>query len=154
MNNTRVGHFPPPKRFGLILHGIVILVLGGVSAYGILNLTQAQVGPTFVIYLLTSMLAFAPIPLLGYRAYALFRSDYYIDRDSLAILWGLRIEDIPLTDIEWVRPATDLTHPLALPAFRLPGGVLGARRHRDLGLVEFIAADTTNLILIATSKRI
>ena len=154
MNNTRVGHFPPPKRFGLILHGIVILVFGGVSAYGILNLTQAQVGPTFVIYLLTAMLAFAPIPLLGYRAYALFRSDYYIDRDSLAILWGLRIEDIPLTDIEWVRPATDLTHPLALPAFRLPGGVLGARRHRDLGLVEFIAADTTNLILIATSKRI
>jgi hypothetical protein len=154
MNNSRVGHFPPSKRFGLILHGIIILILGGVSIWSVISLTRAQVGPQFVIDLLLALLAFAPIPILGYRAYALLRSDYYIDRDSLAILWGLRIEDIPLSDIEWVRPATDLTHPLALPAFRLSGGVLGSRRHPDLGLVEFIAADTKNLILIATSKHI
>jgi hypothetical protein len=49
-----------------------------------------------------------PVPFLGYRAYALLRADYYIDRDSLAMLWGLRVEDIPLTDIEWVRPASDV----------------------------------------------
>ena len=154
MNNTRVGHFPPPKRFGLVLHGIIIFVLGGISAWAVISLTRAQVGPAFVVDLLLALLAFAPIPILGYRAYALLRSDYYIDRDSLAILWGLRVEDIPLSDIEWVRPATDLTHPLVLPALRLTGGVLGARRHPDLGLVEFIAANTKNIILIATSKRI
>jgi len=154
MNNTKVGRFPPPKRFGLVLHGIIILLLGGVSGYGILNLTRAQVGPAFVTYLLLALLAFAPIPLLGYRAYALLRADYYIDRNSLAILWGLRVEDIPLTDIEWVRPVSDLTHPLALPTFRMPGAVLGRRRHADLGSVEFIASSTKNLILIATSKRI
>src|SRR6185436_3378150 len=112
------------------------------------------VGPMYVSYLLTGLLAFAPIPFLGYRAYALFKADYYIDRDSLAILWGLRVEDIPLTDIEWVRPATDLTRPLALPRFRLPGAVLGTRRHADLGLVEFIASGTRNLILVATSRRV
>jgi hypothetical protein len=70
------------------------------------------------------------------------------------MLWGLRIEDVPLTDIEWVRPASDLTRPLALPPLRFPGAVLGTRRHPDLGLVEFIASDTKNLILIATSKRV
>jgi len=70
------------------------------------------------------------------------------------MLWGLRLEDIPLTDIEWVRPASDLTSPLLLPRFRLPGAILGTRRHADLGLVEFIASSTRNLILIATSKRI
>jgi Bacterial PH domain len=154
MNNTKVGHFPPSKRFGLITHGIIILALGGVSTIGILNLTRAQVGPSFVTFLLAAILAFAPIPLLGYRAYALLRADYYIDRDSLAMLWGLRVEDIPLTDIEWVRPASDLTRPLSLPAFRLPGAVLGARRHPDLGLVEFIASDTRNMILVATSRRV
>jgi hypothetical protein len=154
MNNTKVGHFPPYKRFGLIIHGIIILILAGVSAFGIWNLTRAQVGPPFVTFLLTALLGFAPIPLLGYRAYALLRADYYIDRDSLAMLWGLRIEDVPLTDIEWVRPASDLTRPLILPAFRLPGAVLGARRHPDLGLVEFIASDTRNMILVATSKRV
>jgi hypothetical protein len=107
-----------------------------------------------VNYLLIGILAFAPIPFLGYRAYALLRADYYIDRDSLAMLWGLRVEDIPLTDVEWVRPATDLSQPLSLPRFRLPGAILGTRRHADLGLVEFIASDSRNMILIATAKRV
>ena len=154
MNNPKVGHFPPAKRSGLLAHGFAIALLAATSVWGFWNLTHAQVGPSFVTYLLIAFLAFAPIPLFGYRAYALQRADYYIDRDSLAILWGLRIEDIPLTDIEWVRPATDLTRSLTLPTFRFPGAVLGSRRHADLGLVEFIASDTKNLILIATSKRI
>jgi hypothetical protein len=111
-------------------------------------------GPLFITYLLVGILAFAPIPVLGYRAYALYKADYYIDRDSLAILWGLRVEDIPLTDIEWVRPASDLTNPLSLPRLRLPGAVLGTRRHPDLGAVEFIASSARNLILIATSKHV
>lgn len=154
MIDTKVGHFPPAKQFGLILHAAIILLLAGASAWGLFNLTNAQVGPRFVSYLLIALLAFAPIPFLGYRAYALFKADYYIDRDSLAILWGLRVEDIPLTDIEWVRSASDLTHPLSLPRLRLPGAVLGTRRHPDLGAVEFIASSARNLILIATSKRV
>jgi hypothetical protein len=154
MDNTKVGHFPPAKQLGLILHAILILLLAGASIWGFANLTNAPVGPMFVSYLLIGILAFAPIPFLGYRAYALFKADYYIDRDSLAILWGLRIEDIPLTDIEWVRPASDLTNPLSLPPLRLPGAVLGTRRHPDLGAVEFIASTARNLILIATSKHV
>lgn len=154
MNNSRVGHFPPPKRFGLVLHSFIILTLGAVSAFGIWDLNRAQVGPSFVTSLLAALLSVALIPFFGYRAYALLRADYYIDRDSLAMLWGLRLEDVPLTDIEWVRPASDLTHPLPLPGFRLPGAVLGTRRHPDLGLVEFIASDTRNMILIATPKRV
>jgi hypothetical protein len=154
MDNTKVGHFPPAKQLGLILHAVLILLLAGASIWGFTNLTNAPVGPTFVSYLLIGILGFAPIPFLGYRAYALFKADYYIDRDSLAILWGLRIEDIPLTDIEWVRPASDLTNPLSLPPLRLPGAVLGTRRHPDLGAVEFIASTARNLILIATSKHV
>ena len=154
MDSTKVGHFPPAKQVGLILHGILIVALAGACVWGLGNLTNAQVGPAFVSNLLIGILAFAPIPFLGYRAYALFKADYYIDRDSLAILWGLRLEDIPLTDIEWVRPASDLTHPLSLPRLRLPGAVLGTRRHPDLGAVEFIAASARNLILVATSKHV
>jgi len=154
MNNTKVGHFPPAKRLGLITHVVIILVLAGISTWGFLNITRASVGPIFVSYLLVALLAFAPIPFFGYRAYALLRADYYIDRDSLAILWGLRVEDIPLTDIEWIRPASDLSAPLSLPRFRLPGAVIGTRRHPDLGLVEFLAADPKKLILVATSKRV
>ena len=154
MNNPKTGHFPPARRFGLLVHIGIIILLAAASTYGVMSLSVMQVGPLFILYLLLALLAFAPIPFLAYRAYALLRADYYIDRDSLAMLWGLRIEDIPLTDIEWVRPASDLTHPILLPRFRLPGAVLGTRRHPDLGLVEFIASNSHNLILIATSKRI
>ena len=154
MNNPKVGHFPPAKRSGITTHVIIIILLSAISGWGFWNLSNTQVGPSYVTYLLVALLAFAPIPFFGYRAYALQRADYYIDRDSLAAIWGLRVEDIPLTDIEWVRPATDLTNPLRFPRLRLPGAVLGTRRHPDLGLVEFIASDTKNLILIATSKRV
>ncbi len=154
MNDSRTGHFPPARNFGLLVHAVIILVLAALAVFGFVNLSTAQVGPQFVWNLLLGLLAFVPIPFLGYRAYALLRADYYIDRDSLAMIWGLRVEDIPLTDIEWVRPATDLSRPLLLPRLRLPGAVLGTRRHPDLGLVEFIASSSRNLILIATSKRI
>ena len=154
MNNPKVGHFPPAKRSGIVTHVTIIVALAAISVWGFWNLSSTQVGPSYVTYLLIALLAFVPIPFFGYRAYALLRADYYIDRDSLAAIWGLRVEDIPLTDIEWMRPASDLTRPLLLPRFRLPGAVLGTRRHSDLGLVEFIASDTKNLILIATSKRV
>jgi len=148
------GHFPPPKQRGLTLHGIFLLVLTVIVALGFFNLARSAVGPTFILWLLVSVAAFAPIPFFLYRIYSLWRADYIIDRDSLAIYWGLRLEDIPLSDIEWIRPADDLTHPLTLPTFPLPGGLIGLRRHPDLGLVEFIASDAAKLLLVATARRI
>ncbi len=149
-----VGHFPPSKRRGMLVHGTLILVLAVIAAVGFVFLSRAEVGPIFLASLLASLLAFAPIPFLGYRAYSLWRADYHLDRDSLALSWGLRVEDIPLTDIEWIRPADDLTHALVLPSFSLPGALLGVRRHSDLGIVEFLASDRKHLLLVATAKRV
>ena len=59
-----------------------------------------------------------------------------------------------LNDIEWVRPVNDLTHPLRLPPMSVPGATLGLRRHPDLGVIEFIASDQKNLLLVATAKRV
>ena len=148
------GHFPPPRRRGLIIHSTIIFVLAIIAIIGFVNLTRQEVGPAFLISLLIAFFSFVPIPFLGYRTYSLLRADYYMDRDSLAINWGLRVEDIPLTDIEWIRPANDLTHPLVLPAFPMPGGILGVRRHPDLGMVEYLAADAKKLLIIATAKRV
>lgn len=148
------GHFPPPKRNGLIVHGTVLLVLTIITIIGFINLSNADVGPTFLISLLISLIAFIPIPFFAYRAYSLWRADYFIDRDSLAIHWGLRVEDIPLNDIEWIRPVDDLTTPLTFPPLSLPGGLLGTRRHPDLSTVEFLASDSKKLLLVATAKRI
>ncbi len=147
-------HYPPLKQIGMLVHIILILVLSGLAGWGIWNLTFTEVGPNFVIFLLDTLLALVPLPLFIYRAYALMRADYILDRDSLEIRWGLRDEDIPLTDIEWLRPSTDLTTPLRLPWLPIPGAVLGTRRNPDLGVVEFLASDPQNLLLVATSKRV
>lgn len=149
-----IGHFPPPKQRGLILHGIVILILTAITIFAFINISRADVGPSFLIALLIAFASFIPIPFFLYRLYSLWRADYYISRDSLTINWGLRIEDIPLTDIEWIRPADDLTHPVSLPSFPIPGGLLGTRRHPDLGMVEFLASDSRKLLLVATAKRV
>jgi Bacterial PH domain len=148
------GHYPPPKQAGLLVHTLLMLLMVGLSAWGIWNLTFVEVGPNFAIFLLDTLLALVPLPLFFYRAYALIRADYILDRDSLEIRWGLRDEDIPLTDIEWLRPASDLTTPLRLPWLPIPGAVLGLRRHPDLGVVEYLASSSRNLLLVATSKRV
>lgn len=147
------GSFPPSRSRGLLVHGILITVLVIIVVWAFYNLSRAPVGPTLIIYLLVVLVALPPLPYFGYRAFSLLRADYVLDRDSLALSWGLRMEDIPLTDIEWIRPASDLTSPLRNPPFSLPGGILGIVRHSDLGIVEFIASDRAHLLLVATSKR-
>lgn len=147
------GSFPPPKRSGLIFFGALIVAFGATAVWAFLNLSRAPVGPTIVLYLLVILVTLPPLPFFGYRLFSLLRADYVLDRDSLALTWGLRVEDIPLTDIEWIRPASDLTSPLHSPTLSLPGGLLGVSRHPDLGPVEFIAATKRNLLLVATAKR-
>jgi hypothetical protein len=146
--------YPPSRRRGLVVHAAFIVVLALISVWAFLSLSRAAVGPAFVAYLLAAIVAFVPLPLFIYRAYSLSRADYRLGRDSLAIRWGLRVEDVPLSDIEWVRPVGDLTHPLALPFPSLPGAILGLRRHPDVGLVEFIASESKNLLLVGTSRRV
>jgi hypothetical protein len=148
------GIFFPSRRNGLLLHGSLLLILLFISTWGFFNLARLTIGENFVIYLLIGIVAFAPVPWIGYRAYSLLRAEYVLDRDSLELRWGLRDEAIPLNDIEWVRPAGDLTHPLRMPPLSVPGAILGLRRHSDLGVVEFIASDRKNLLLVATAKRV
>jgi hypothetical protein len=148
------GIFPPEKRTGLLLHGFLIALLAAVSAWGFWHLAGAAAGPAFVLYLLLGLLAFIPIPLLGYRAFALFRAQYKLDRNSLELRWGLRDELVPLGEIEWVRSAKDLLHPVALPAIRIPGAIIGFRRHADLGVIEFLASQSRDLLLVAARDRV
>lgn len=136
------------------MHGFLLVVLLAVSAWAFYKLSQQALGLDFAVFLLLGVIAFAPVPLLGYRAYALFRAEYVLNRDSLELRWGLRDEEIPLMDIEWVRPVGDLTYPLSAPRAVLPGAIRGLRRHRDLGVVEFIASERKNLLLVATPRRV
>jgi hypothetical protein len=138
----------------LIVHGVLIAVLAAAAAWAFVSLSREALGINFALFLLLGLISFAPLPFLAYRAYALFRARYVLNRESLELRWGLRDEHIPLMDIEWVRPAEDLAYPLRAPSPALPGAVLGLRRHRDLGVVEFLASERRNMLLVATPRRV
>lgn len=146
--------FSPANLIGLIFQLGVIAILALTGGYFFFMATREASGLNFLLYMLVALLAFSPLPILFYRLYGLLTATYILRRDGLLIRWGLRREDIPLNQIEWVRPANELGFRLPLPWLRWPGAILGNRRGNELGLVEFMAGDTAHLILIATSQKV
>lgn len=146
--------YTPPRQRGLLFHGILIVALGTATVLTFLLGAYQHIGSYFVLLLLISLLLFAPLPLIIYRAYALARANYRLERDGLRLRWGLRAEDIPLPDVEWVRQASDLAVDLPLPRLSTPGAVLGTVRVQDLGPVEYLASGKRTLVLIATTQKV
>ena len=149
-----MNEFPPARQRGMVIQTVLAIVFSLVSAFSLTIVLQTQVGLNFSLYVLLFIIAAIPVPIFSYRVYALLRANYFLDRNTLRLVWGLRVEDIPVTDVEWIRPASGLTTPINLPLFRLPGGILGVTRQRDIGRVEFMASDAQNLILVATARQI
>jgi hypothetical protein len=144
----------PPSRRGLTLQvSLIILATVVVAVFAILA-SQEPIGFRFTIYILVAGLAFFPLPFLAYWSYSLYRANYSLDRDKLTINWGLRQEQIPVSEVEWVRPIEAQASRVALPIIHLPGAIIGVRSHPDLGKVEFLASDSKNLLLVATSSRV
>ncbi len=146
--------FPPPRQRGVTLLTGLILALSAIMAVAIWRASISAVNLTLVLFALVASLAFFPIPFLAYWLYALTRASYSLDRDKLTLSWGLRVEQIPVSDVEWVRPVSGLSSGLPLPVVRLPGAILGTRRHPDLGAVEFIASEVSSLLLVATARKV
>lgn len=146
--------FLPPRRPGLVLLGSAMLVLAGGSALAFYITFQVGETRTFLASLTLGVVLFAPLLLLGYQAYALSNASYSLERDGLLIRWGLRLEDIPLPEIEWVRPAADFAGRLPMPWPRWQGAILGVRHSEALGTVEYLAADPARMLLVATPKRL
>ncbi len=146
--------FLPKRTPGMVLHAILAIVI--LSGCGVLiwQAFQQSGGALLIVFLFGAILLFALLPLVGYRGYALLQGIYSLKRDGLRIRWGLRQEDIPLSEVTWVRPATDLERPFSLPAGSLPGAILGTSVHPDLGQVEFIASDINNFVVVATINKI
>jgi hypothetical protein len=104
--------------------------------------------------MLIALVFFAPIPFFMYRIYALVNAVYFLRRDGLMIRWGLRREDIPIVQIDWIRPAAELGFRLPLPWLRFQGSILGKRQIAELGKVEFLASDLTHMVLVATPEKV
>lgn len=150
--------FAPPRRIGLVIYIIAILILTGLAAGGIWRGMSMPIGVFFLLYLLPGGLALILVPFLGYRAYALSGAYYTLERDGIHMHWGLRIEDIPMTEILWVRPVNNSLEAGSfeppLPYLRWPGVLVGTRHLKGGMSVEYMASSRRNLVLIATAKHI
>jgi hypothetical protein len=146
--------FRPPLRMAIIFHTLAIMVLAAVTLLGFGKAFQAAVGPVFLFYLIVAMAAVGLIPIFIYRFYALRHASYVLERDGLHLWWGLRGEDIPMDKVLWVRSAESLGYRLPRPFLYWPGCVLGERRLAEAGKVEYMAAQTKDLILVGTEGRI
>lgn len=146
--------FHPPRQRSLIFLGGSTLLLASASVASLVIGLKQEAGYLFVGLLLLSLALFAPLPMFLYRVYALLRASYRLERDGLRLRWGLRAEDIPLPEIEWVRKASDLASDLPLPALAWPGALRGTVRVRDLGAVEYMASTRRTLILVATAQKV
>lgn len=145
--------FYPPRKAGILLHAVLLLLLlGGISVLLVLVFSQ-PVSWLLVFYLLGIIILSTLLPLAAYRGYALLKAGYTLERDGLQVRWGLRSEDLPVSEVLWVRPASDLVTPLKLPRFAVPGAILGASRHDELGEVEFIASSVPHLVIIAALEK-
>lgn len=132
---------------------IFLVVLLAAGAFGLWQASQADVGPVFLIYLLLPLLAVILGPILAYHAYALYRASYTVERDGLRLRWGLRVEDVPMNEVLWVRPSEDMSRHLPAPLVRFPGAVLGRQNIPGLGDVEFLAVSTEGIVLVATTAK-
>ncbi len=146
--------FPPPRTTGLLVHTAGILIVGAAAGSSIYFSLQAEVGSYSILLLLLSLVLLVPTGLGIYRGYALLRASYTLERDGLRLRWGLRSEDIPLPEVEWVRPASDMGFAMPLPFLPAPGAILGTRQVEGLGPVEYMASDRDRMLLVATPEKI
>ena len=147
--------FYPPNRPGVIFHLITIAILTLAGAWGLWQAAHTSVGFIFLLYLAPFLLAVPLVPFLTYRLSNLENANYKLERDCLQLRWGLRVEIIPMVNVQWVRPATDLGGSLRLPRFRWPGAVLGTRRiPGGATVIEFLASQTRDMLVIATPERL
>jgi hypothetical protein len=152
MNNSM--EFRPVWRQGLTLHILLAVLTAALGGFLIWLAFQQKIGGLVILCLFGALIFLALLPLLVYRAYALYHATYTIEREGLSIQWGLRREDIPLTEVEWVRPMTDLVVPLHAPPLSMPGAYLGTNLHSDLGNVEFIASSYSTMVIVETANQV
>ena len=146
--------FYPSHRLGLIFNALLIVFLIAAGTWSLWQASNAAIGPLFLLYLLPGCLALVGVPILGYRAYALWRAAYMVEPGGIRLRWGLREEDIPMDAILWVRPWQELGPDIPLPFLHWPGALLGTRRLPDGTWLEYLAASPHGLVAIGLQGRI
>jgi len=152
--NQEPQYFIPGRKQGIILHGFLLLILAVIMFVALWAATQWAEGSIFVVIMILIVILTVLIPFILYRGYALISARYILERDGLRLRWGLRTEDIPLSDIEWVRRANESGYAIQIPVLAWVGAILGEKHSETLGDIEFLASDINKLVLVATRSKV
>lgn len=146
--------FHPPVRLGLIVNLGAIVLLTLLGGWALWRASSAQGGLIFLLYLLILLVPAVFIPILAYRAYALVRASYVVERDGIRLYWGLNEEAIPMDQVRWMRTSDDPDMPLPRLWQRWPGAVLGRRTLPDGQRVRYLAAQARPMVFFGSADRI
>jgi hypothetical protein len=129
---------------------VVLLLAGGV---GLLQASITQISINFFMFIIPAAIAVVGVPFLLFQVFALFNSSYTLEKDGIRLHWGLRYEDIPEDQVEWVKQQSNFPGKLPLPLMYWPGAVVSERRLPGGQVIEFMAGRMDNLVLISTRLR-
>ncbi len=146
--------FYPERRSGIIVHAVGLVILSTIALIALWRSFTDEIGLRFALDLLLGLIAVAGLAHLAYRLFSLRNSSYIVEREGVRLRWGLRGEDIPIAQVLAAGHPQDYGHPLPLPLPRWPGAVVGTRRSSRGETFEFMASDTSRLVLLATPGRI
>jgi len=150
--------FAPPRRQGMLFQAALAIIFGSASGLSLFQMFRAPIGLEFILYLVAALIAAAFVPGTVYRWFALRSAVYLLERNGMRIRWGLRVEDIPMSSVRWVRAEADVRRQLGrrlpLPLGALPGAILGTRLLADGTPLEYLASDFSKMVLVATDERV
>lgn len=136
-----------------MFYGFVLLLAVAAVVVGIIFLFGAT-GLAFVGFLVLTLAGVVGIPLAGNALLGLFRAKYTVNRNSLLLQWGARVERIPIGQIEWVRTFDSLGLEMHVPRFYQFGIVRGVVNQRELGTIEFLSDTVKQSIFVAANTRV
>jgi len=150
--------FAPSRRLGLFFQAALAVIFSSASGLSFLQMFRTPIGLEFILYLVAALIAAAFVPGAIYRWFALRSAVYVLERNGMRIRWGLRVEEIPMSSVRWVRAESDVRQQLGrrlpLPLGALPGAILGTRLLGDGTPLEYLASDFSKMVLVATDERV
>ncbi|PWH16566.1 MAG: hypothetical protein DDG59_09370 [Anaerolineae bacterium] len=150
--------FAPPRRQGLLFQAALAVIFGSASILSLIWMFRTPIGLEFIFYLVAACVAAVFVSWAVYRWFALRGAVYLLERNGLRIRWGLRVEEIPMSSVRWVRSEADVRRQLGrrlpLPLAALPGAILGTRQLADGTKLDYLASDFSKMVLVATDERV
>jgi hypothetical protein len=144
---------PYPTRSGFIFLGLALFLAA--LAFILTNLLlQQRQPPEIFMFLLSLLIVLAAITLVVYWTVIAFRLAYHLNRNGVAIQWGLGQQRIPFNLIKTIIPGKDIALPTQLRVLNIAGLRFGWGILPEYGPLKFRgAAPLSESLLIVTDKQ-